>query len=265
MPGDGPAPTDERDRRTRFPHNLREFVQADQISYQFATVSDPERVLRSRADRRQPHRVGSSSTLELYLVFPLASEDRSLSLVRGTMLIGGAVLMVLLAAISMLVARQVVLPIRSASRIAVRFADGRLKERMPVRGEDDMARLGDVVQRDGRESVEADHPARGVRQSAEAVHLRRQPRAAHSADHGPDGSRPDPRRQRGSRPVAASGRRNCWWPSWTGSRGCSATCSRSPGTTPVSRNSRPSNSICGCVREPPCRRCATSPARPAPN
>ena len=29
----------------------------------------------------------------------------------------------------------------SASRIAVRFADGRLKERMPVRGEDDMARL----------------------------------------------------------------------------------------------------------------------------
>ena len=49
--------------------------------------------------------------------------------------------MVLLAAISMLVARQVVVPIRSASRIAVRFADGRLKERMPVRGEDDIARL----------------------------------------------------------------------------------------------------------------------------
>ncbi|MEU8898415.1 MtrAB system histidine kinase MtrB, partial [Nocardia sp. NPDC048505] len=47
----------------------------------------------------------------------------------------------LLAAITALVTRQVVLPIRSAARIASRFADGRLKERMLVRGEDDMARL----------------------------------------------------------------------------------------------------------------------------
>ena len=37
--------------------------------------------------------------------------------------------------------RQVVLPVRSASRIAERFAEGHLTERMPVRGEDDMARL----------------------------------------------------------------------------------------------------------------------------
>ncbi len=81
------------------------------------------------------------STLELYLVFPLGGEERTLALVRGTLLVGAVVLLVLLAAISMIVARQVVLPIRSASRIAVRFADGRLKERMPVRGEDDMARL----------------------------------------------------------------------------------------------------------------------------
>ena len=50
-------------------------------------------------------------------------------------------LLVLLAAVALLVARQVVLPVRSASRIAERFADGHLTERMPVRGEDDMARL----------------------------------------------------------------------------------------------------------------------------
>ena len=41
----------------------------------------------------------------------------------------------------MIVARQIVLPVRSASRIAERFAEGHLTERMPVRGEDDMARL----------------------------------------------------------------------------------------------------------------------------
>jgi two-component system sensor histidine kinase MtrB len=51
------------------------------------------------------------------------------------------VLLVLLAGIALLVSRQVVVPVRSASRIAERFAEGHLSERMPVRGEDDMARL----------------------------------------------------------------------------------------------------------------------------
>lgn len=121
------------------PDELRRFVQRNQVSYQFATVDDPGgyngRVLI----------IGSPSadipTLEIYLIFPLANEERSLALMRGTMLVGGIVLLVLLAAITALVTRQVVLPIRSAARIAGRFADGRLKERMLVRGEDDMARL----------------------------------------------------------------------------------------------------------------------------
>ena len=140
VPGDRSRATVATGPDDQIPGALRRFVQQGQVSYQFATVSDPD------GYRGPALIVGSPtasdlSTLELYLVFPLASEDRSLALMRGTMLIGGAVLLVLLAAISMLVSRQVVLPIRSASRIAVRFADGRLKERMPVRGEDDMARL----------------------------------------------------------------------------------------------------------------------------
>src|ERR1700759_4417356 len=57
------------------------------------------------------------------------------------MLTGGVVLLGLLAAIALLVARQIVLPVRSASRIAERFAAGHLTERMPGRREDDMARL----------------------------------------------------------------------------------------------------------------------------
>ncbi|MDH6677700.1 two-component system sensor histidine kinase MtrB [Rhodococcus sp. LBL1] len=140
VPGDGPREPTSSGPADQIPASLRDFVRANQISYQFATVADPNGYSGPALIIGSPTS-SDISTLELYLVFPLASEDRSLSLVRGTMLIGGAVLAVLLAAISMLVARQVVLPIRSASRIAVRFADGRLKERMPVRGEDDMARL----------------------------------------------------------------------------------------------------------------------------
>jgi len=121
------------------PAELRRFVQQNQVSYQFATVSDPD------GYRGSVLIIGSPSvavpTLEVYLIFPMTNEQRSLGLMRGTMFIGGAVLLVLLAAITALVTRQVVLPIRSAARIAGRFADGRLKERMLVRGEDDMARL----------------------------------------------------------------------------------------------------------------------------
>ncbi|WP_433759287.1 MtrAB system histidine kinase MtrB [Nocardia sp. CA-135398] len=121
------------------PEELRRFVARNQVSYQFATVADPD------GYHGRALIVGSPSaeipTLQIYLIFPLANEERSLSLMRGTMMIGGIVLLVLLAAITALVTRQVVLPIRSAARIAGRFADGRLKERMLVRGEDDMARL----------------------------------------------------------------------------------------------------------------------------
>lgn len=81
------------------------------------------------------------ANLELYLIFPLKNEQATIQLVRGTMITGGAVLLVLLAGIALLVSRQVVVPVRSASRIAERFAEGHLSERMPVRGEDDMARL----------------------------------------------------------------------------------------------------------------------------
>ena len=41
-----------------------------------------------------------------------------------------------------LVTRQVVTPVRLARRVAERLASGRLEERMHVRGDDDIARLG---------------------------------------------------------------------------------------------------------------------------
>ncbi|MEV0946043.1 MtrAB system histidine kinase MtrB [Rhodococcus sp. NPDC049939] len=140
VPAAGTRPLSSSGPADQIPQSLRDFVAAGQVSYQFATVNDPDGYSGPALIVGSPT-ASAIPTLELYLVFPLASEGRSLSLVRGTLMVGGAVLAVLLAAIALLVARQVVLPIRSASRIAVRFADGRLKERMPVRGEDDMARL----------------------------------------------------------------------------------------------------------------------------
>ncbi|ORB30590.1 MtrAB system histidine kinase MtrB [Mycolicibacterium parafortuitum] len=139
VPGDGPRAATAAGPVDQIPATLRDFVKAGQVSYQYATVhtdgfSGPALIVGSPTS-------SPVTNLELYLIFPLNNEDSTIALVRGTMATGGVVLLGLLAAIALLVARQIVLPVRSASRIAERFAEGHLTERMPVRGEDDMARL----------------------------------------------------------------------------------------------------------------------------
>lgn len=142
VPGDGPRAATAAGPVSQVPEALRDFVKAGQVSYQYATVnadgfSGPALIVGSPT----PTSESEVTNLELYLIFPLNNEESTISLVRGTMATGGVVLLGLLAAIALLVARQIVLPVRSASRIAERFAEGHLSERMPVRGEDDMARL----------------------------------------------------------------------------------------------------------------------------
>ncbi|RAV07450.1 two-component sensor histidine kinase [Mycolicibacterium sp. GF69] len=139
VPGDGPRAATAAGPVQQVPDALREFVKAGQVSYQYATVhtdsfSGPALIVGSPTS-------SPVTNLELYLIFPLNNEESTIALVRGTMATGAVVLLGLLAAIALLVARQIVLPVRSASRIAERFAEGHLTERMPVRGEDDMARL----------------------------------------------------------------------------------------------------------------------------
>jgi len=139
VPGDGPRAATAAGPVQQIPNALREFVEAGQVSYQYATVntegfSGPALIIGSPTS-------SPVANLELYLIFPLSNEESTITLVRGTMATGGVVLLGLLAVIALVVARQIVLPVRSASRIAERFAEGHLTERMPVRGEDDMARL----------------------------------------------------------------------------------------------------------------------------
>ncbi|MFF5025106.1 MtrAB system histidine kinase MtrB [Streptomyces collinus] len=81
---------------------------------------------------------------ELYYLFPLTQEEKSLSLVKGTLATAGLFVVVLLGAIAWLVVRQVVTPVRMAAGIAERLSAGTLQERMKVTGEDDIARLGEA-------------------------------------------------------------------------------------------------------------------------
>ncbi len=134
--GDGPRGAVTSGPVAEIPGSLRPFVQAGQLTYEYTSVAGvPTLVVGTPA----PSDVAG---LELYLVFPLNSEERNINLIQGTLAIGAAVLLLLLAGIAALVTRQVVLPVRAAVDVAERFAEGHLDERMRVRGEDDVARLG---------------------------------------------------------------------------------------------------------------------------
>ncbi|PJI95205.1 MtrAB system histidine kinase MtrB [Luteimicrobium subarcticum] len=92
--------------------------------------------------------VGSRVTLpvvgdfELYYLYSLADDESTLRFVQSVLAIGAIVLLGLVGATTFLVARQVVVPVRNAARVAGRLADGRLDERLAVRGTDEMATLG---------------------------------------------------------------------------------------------------------------------------
>jgi two-component system sensor histidine kinase MtrB len=78
---------------------------------------------------------------ELYYLFPLTTEQRTMALVRSTLAVGGGVLVLLVAAVAALISRTVVSPVREAARVAEQLAAGQLDVRIRVNGEDELARL----------------------------------------------------------------------------------------------------------------------------
>ncbi|MFD9895338.1 MtrAB system histidine kinase MtrB [Amycolatopsis sp. NPDC059027] len=122
------------------PARLRQFVESNQVSYLEHTVED------GNGGRTTYLIVGAplstvASPLQLYLLFPLTSEQNTVSTVQNTLLVGGLVLLLLLAGITNLVTRQVVRPVRQAAAAAEQFAGGDLDQRLAVLGEDDLAKL----------------------------------------------------------------------------------------------------------------------------
>lgn len=98
--------------------------------------------------RRQPGlavgstlQIPSAGQYELYLVYDLSDAQQTLDFVSQTLSIGGVALMVLIALVTSLVVRLVVVPIRGAAETSRKIAAGRLDERIPVRGNDDIATL----------------------------------------------------------------------------------------------------------------------------
>ncbi|HEX5771424.1 MAG TPA: MtrAB system histidine kinase MtrB [Nocardioidaceae bacterium] len=129
------------------PDRLRDVVAASTgTSWTYATITYEAGTGRAQVPGiiagSQVEVPSDGGTYTLYYLFPMTEETQTLGLVRQALLTGGALLLVLVGGLTWLVTRQVVTPVRLARRVAERLSSGRLEERMQVRGDDDIARLG---------------------------------------------------------------------------------------------------------------------------
>ena len=90
----------------------------------------------------QKVQIPNAGQYEMYIVFSLANEKKTLELINSYLLISGLLLLFLIALITWLVVRQVVKPVREAARIATEFTAGDFRQRMNVYSQDEISTLG---------------------------------------------------------------------------------------------------------------------------
>jgi two-component system sensor histidine kinase MtrB len=86
--------------------------------------------------------VPRSGAYEMYLLFPLNNQNKTLTLISRSIFIVDIALVFLIGLITWLVTRQVIRPVREAARVAERFTSGDLNQRMQVDRQDEIATLG---------------------------------------------------------------------------------------------------------------------------
>ncbi|WP_372463704.1 MtrAB system histidine kinase MtrB [Arthrobacter hankyongi] len=78
----------------------------------------------------------------LYLIYDLSSVQQTLDYIHRVLWAGGALLLVLIGGVAWVVTRAVVHPVSEAAAASEKIAAGQLQERLEVKGEDELARLG---------------------------------------------------------------------------------------------------------------------------
>ncbi|MGG5752472.1 MtrAB system histidine kinase MtrB [Zafaria sp. Z1313] len=83
----------------------------------------------------------------LYLIYDLSSVQETLDYIHRVLVLGGALLLLVTGGIAWYTTRLVVRPVSNAALVSEKLADGQLEERMEVKGEDELARLGNSFNR----------------------------------------------------------------------------------------------------------------------
>ena len=90
----------------------------------------------------QKVQIPNAGQYEMYIIFSLVNQEKTLDLISRSLFLGGFVLLLLVALITWLVVRQVVSPVREAAMIATEFTAGDFRKRLKVESQDEIATLG---------------------------------------------------------------------------------------------------------------------------
>jgi len=147
-PGQQTAQTIQNVASAGFPdravtEQMREAVAASQgtlslqpVSLATASGDEPGLVVGSTLQ------VPTAGQYELYLVYDLSDAEQTLAFVQQTLWVGSLALVVLIGAVTYVVVRLVVGPVRVAAETSQKIAAGHLEERIPEGGRDVVATLG---------------------------------------------------------------------------------------------------------------------------
>jgi two-component system sensor histidine kinase MtrB len=126
-----------------FPTELRKRVRdSDIVEYQYSTVRYDNRAETEVLIAGRRIAIPDSGNYEMYLVYSLTNQNTTLSLIQNSLLLTAIALLFLIGLITWLVVRQVVKPVREASRIAKQFTQGDFSQRMKIESSDELATLG---------------------------------------------------------------------------------------------------------------------------
>jgi two-component system sensor histidine kinase MtrB len=127
------------------PESLSERVRkSDDIVWQYTTMRYLQGTSAPGLAIGQKVQIPNAGQYEMYIVFSLANEEKTLDLISTYLLFTGLVLLLLITLITWVVVRQVVKPVREAARIATEFTSGDFRQRMKVYSQDEISTLGNA-------------------------------------------------------------------------------------------------------------------------
>ena len=126
-----------------FPDEIRKKVRSSElVEYQYAKLRYQDREDANVLIAGRKITIPKSGNYEMYLVYSLNNQNRTLSIIKNALLLTGFALIFLIGLITWLVVRQVVKPVREAASIAQKFTQGDFSQRMKVDSSDEIATLG---------------------------------------------------------------------------------------------------------------------------
>lgn len=141
-------------RKDSVPPALRErVVKNAEIAYEYGTLTYDSGISFDSLFIGSLINIPSAGQYEMYVVFSLADQASTITLIQNSLLVTGFALIFLIALITWLVVRQVVRPVRQAASVAKQFTQGEFDLRLPIDSKDELATLA-ISFNDMAESIE---------------------------------------------------------------------------------------------------------------